>query len=660
MTTDQETLQDEYDKEIKDFINGIKGLQKKESTANEEKGVSVIKYARHFVTWDDENKKPKAPLFLSSVSIKKRGKYKLTISNEFEVNQVLIEYFKNEKGILPSKEFEEKYIVDGIGINKFSEAIDAFKSYYVAQGVKSLKIKDKSLFGYFDYSNLPMVADLGSSEFEELFSDHELGEAIVTVNGDKIDEKIRDTYKVFPTDEEIDTIKPSEEYLILDSDSSQQIPVLAAGKGFHLIVQGPPGTGKSQTIANMISYCASLDEPKKILFVSEKRAAIDAVLKRLNEKSLDFLILDVFKGLKASNKREIYEEISKLIDNGVQTHNDRSHKTLDNQLFEVRKKLNELTKKIGQTNFEELEQFTSEDKNNFLEGQEEFSELLINIDNQKIINLIEEVSSDKISEFSSENVKEIISLVLKRNKIFSNKNLDIEFLENYLLLNENFLEQENSDQLLENLKNISRLVQPESVELFKKLNNLFELELKNIKSIYELLNIALGINRVLNVFNSDIFSEDFESLLEEIDQFKKIHNKNAETKLKNAKNELFLKLKPFQLRKFFITKKTIEDNARDVIAAKNLLTSYKFDFQKIDELTIATADIADIFEELQGSREYVEENTNIRINEFSSLVELSSVLSKLLDSPIVSDLKQLAEIYKILGSLIFNISEYLT
>jgi UDP-N-acetylglucosamine 1-carboxyvinyltransferase len=115
--------------------------------------------------------------------------------------------------------------------------------------------------------------------------------------------------------------------------------------------------------------------------------------------------------------------------------------------------------------------------------------LIIDKINPKIINLIEEVSSDKISEFSSENVKEIISLVLKRNKIFSNKNLDIEFLENYLLLNENFLEQENSDQLLENLKNISRLVQPESVELFKKLNNLFELELKNIKSIYELLNI---------------------------------------------------------------------------------------------------------------------------------------------------------------------------
>ena len=101
-------------------------------------------------------------------------------------------------------------------------------------------------------------------------------------------------------------------------------------------------------------------------------------------------------------------------------------------------------------------------------------------------------------------------------------------------------------------------------------------------------------------------------------------------------------------------KKTIEENARNVVVAKNILTSYKFDFQKIDELTIATADIAEIFEELEGSREDVERNTNIKINEFSSLEELSSVLSKLLDSPIVSDLKQLAEIYKILVKFNFQ------
>ena len=100
--------------------------------------------------------------------------------------------------------------------------------------------------------------------------------------------------------------------------------------------------------------------------------------------------------------------------------------------------------------------------------------------------------------------------------------------------------------------------------------------------------------------------------------------------------------------------KRIEENARNVVVAKNILTSYKFDFQKIDELTIATADIAEIFEELEGSREDIERNTNIKINDFNSLEELSSVLSKLLDSPIVSDLKQLAEIYKILVKFNFQ------
>ena len=66
---------------------------------------------------------------------------------------------------------------------------------------------------------------------------------------------------------------------------------------------------------------------------------------------------------------------------------------LDKVLFEVRKQLNDLTIKTGYKNFEELEQFTSEDKSNFLEGHEELSDLLLNIDNQEIENLIQENTS---------------------------------------------------------------------------------------------------------------------------------------------------------------------------------------------------------------------------------------------------------------------------
>ncbi len=63
-------------------------------------------------------------------------------------------------------------------------------------------------------------------------------------------------------------------------------------RGRHLVIEGPPGTGKSQTIANMIA--ALIAAHKKVLFVAEKRAAIDAVLKYLDETTgLASLVLDV-------------------------------------------------------------------------------------------------------------------------------------------------------------------------------------------------------------------------------------------------------------------------------------------------------------------------------------------------------------------------------
>jgi hypothetical protein len=53
------------------------------------------------------------------------------------------------------------------------------------------------------------------------------------------------------------------------------------------IIQGPPGTGKSQTITNLIADYAG--RGKRVLFVCEKRAALDVVFSRLRQSSLDSL-----------------------------------------------------------------------------------------------------------------------------------------------------------------------------------------------------------------------------------------------------------------------------------------------------------------------------------------------------------------------------------
>ncbi len=59
------------------------------------------------------------------------------------------------------------------------------------------------------------------------------------------------------------------------------------GPGESFVIQGPPGTGKSQTITNLIADYVALG--KRVLFVCQKRAAIDVVYARLRQRGLDEL-----------------------------------------------------------------------------------------------------------------------------------------------------------------------------------------------------------------------------------------------------------------------------------------------------------------------------------------------------------------------------------
>jgi len=89
-----------------------------------------------------------------------------------------------------------------------------------------------------------------------------------------------------------DTYPPAAEHLVLDADASQQAVITYALAGRNLVVQGPPGTGKSQTIANLLSEAMAAG--KTVLFVAQKRAAVDAVMTRLEGVGLSGNVLEVF------------------------------------------------------------------------------------------------------------------------------------------------------------------------------------------------------------------------------------------------------------------------------------------------------------------------------------------------------------------------------
>jgi hypothetical protein len=84
----------------------------------------------------------------------------------------------------------------------------------------------------------------------------------------------------------------AESWPILPWDPTQARAVLAVRDGRSWIVQGPPGTGKSQTIANLIAD--GIARGRKILFVCQKRAAIDVVFRRLEQAGLDPLLCRVY------------------------------------------------------------------------------------------------------------------------------------------------------------------------------------------------------------------------------------------------------------------------------------------------------------------------------------------------------------------------------
>lgn len=94
------------------------------------------------------------------------------------------------------------------------------------------------------------------------------------------------------TDREMDhTLQPDQTLHVVDADPSQVAAIHAAATGSSFVLQGPPGTGKSQTITNLISQLLAMG--KSVLFVSEKRAALEVVRTRLDKVGLGPFCLEL-------------------------------------------------------------------------------------------------------------------------------------------------------------------------------------------------------------------------------------------------------------------------------------------------------------------------------------------------------------------------------
>ena len=282
---------------------------------SEERGIAAGFIAIGMASWTvrGASRAPAAPVLLRSCVLKPTGAaredFDLDLGNDVEFNPVLEHYLRSEQGLN----------LDTGALEELANASGAFDPHPVhdelaklCASVPDFSVSPRLVVGTFSYAKLPMVADLAAQG--DSLADHDVVAALAGDPGAL--RAVRTSVPDSPADSD-----PAHELLILDADSTQQAAIDAVRSGAHLVIKGPPGTGKSQTIANLIASLAG--EGKRVLFVAEKRAAIDAVLSRLDGVGLGDLVLDAYDG--ASNKRRLAQEFGAALDRGSQVHDPDTH-----------------------------------------------------------------------------------------------------------------------------------------------------------------------------------------------------------------------------------------------------------------------------------------------------------------------------------------------
>jgi hypothetical protein len=289
-------------------------LQRKIRLLAEERGINAGYLAFGLASWAAPQgtrgvATTRAPIILRPVSIWSKGlnaaDFELQLGESAELNPVLAYSLARQAGV------DTKGVADSVDevaiAGRLELAIRLVQQRAAAAGV-AVAFEEKQVVGAFAYEKLPMVRDL--EESAELLAGHPLTAALA---GDE-EAAIRLRATTPPSTVDVNRIDPRNEHLVIDADPSQQAAIATILSGHHLIVQGPPGTGKSQTIANLIAEAAG--RGLKVLFVAQKRAAIDAVVSNLERRDLGDIVLDLHDP--KTSRRAVVEQLKSSMDRAGQ------------------------------------------------------------------------------------------------------------------------------------------------------------------------------------------------------------------------------------------------------------------------------------------------------------------------------------------------------
>lgn len=280
--------------------------------ALDDRGVNILGLAAVFLTTPIQAVKTFSktdswdiPLLLVRLAMErrkdKRGRIHFVFKTEDEiiVNPAALRFLRDE--MTPGVKLPELTITD----KDIEEATDEeVKTYrhkalndWVAKLTEAIPSSSKwkldasrvAISSSFTFHKFPMYEDLDSKHWEAIS-----GHNILTSNPliQRLLGLAKDGEGEGSSEVTKGQLEASERtFTVLDADSSQLKAIVEASNGSNLVVHGPPGTGKSQTITNLITQLVA--ENKKVLFVSEKRAALEVVAKNFNRVGLKHAYIDL-------------------------------------------------------------------------------------------------------------------------------------------------------------------------------------------------------------------------------------------------------------------------------------------------------------------------------------------------------------------------------
>jgi very-short-patch-repair endonuclease len=285
----------------------LRRLAELQRTSLEEQGVNTLYLALGFLHYKEAPQAEtalRAPLVLVPVMLERasaRSGYRLILGDDEPViNPSLVEYLRRVHQLTSVPTIPEPGDdPSSLDLLPFFAAMSA--EVATARG---WKVTEEIALATFAFQKLVIYKDLQAHE--ELFQKHQLVRRVVL-------KEVEPAHDLPPEVRALDLDQdypPEATFQVLDADSSQLRAIAAVSRGHDLVIHGPPGTGKSQTITNLVAD--ALGSGKRVLFVSEKMAALEVVHRRLSETKLGEFCFELHST--KARKGEVIEDLKRTLD----------------------------------------------------------------------------------------------------------------------------------------------------------------------------------------------------------------------------------------------------------------------------------------------------------------------------------------------------------